>query len=853
MGLLQGLGEKRCEVEQCFMCSHGLGINRFVKSPGGGLPTRVDAPRRGVRTIGELPRFLLVVCLSVFSCTPATAALDSDQFAEARHGAGALAIDDTGETWGASWGDYDGDGWPDVYMSKHQYTPPALFRNNRDGSFTNVINRADPVNSVIQNWDTHIRDDTHGAAWADFDDDGDEDLLEVSGGGAGAAATSPTIKDEWRNNLYVNSGGLLIESAQTYSIDYPKARSRTPTWFDYDGDGRLDVVISALKTNSVQLPPAVFGQTVSGFVDRTLETGFSAPSCYYAMLSDLSGDGNLDLICGDASRIMAAYDVSSVPFGDLRPSIGDALFQVWPVDVAIADFTGDLRPDVFVASQASSTSMAVQVGSSRIHATLNQGPARGFTFQSAGDIQLEFGWSTRRQHIFLGAGAITPPKETNPGLLTPDQNPNYVQLQLSTANPQYLGLPATLTAGIYIGYVSGRWEVRAVNAPTTVHLVVRSPNISSLQAVGDVRLDQGSLKTPAFLRNDGGTLVRVLAKDAFEDPVGAISNYATSVVSGDFDNDMDVDVYVGCSGPVANCPNQLFENLGKGKFKLVTNAGGAMGGVLGLTDTVTTVDYDQNGFLDLFVTQGQFHAPFSYSGAQQLFRNKGNTNHWIELDLIGDRGSNPHGIGAIVYASTPDGKIQVREQSNGMHRHAQSHRRLHFGLGANSKVDLQVRWPSGIVDELVGCEVDQIYTLVEGGGGQCGPKTVACGVPSYSSASDTGVVLYYDCGSEQQWHVRMAAGGVAVAYQGRVTSTKPFAQLTGFSQEATDVLQLDASHKVISYTQRVGGTGQDGFDLSFPAGSDVWLDSPTTYPIWVGKDRMEMKSPVNLTPGGCRT
>ncbi len=649
--------------------------------------------------------------LCLLSGAAAHAAMGANQFVVATDPAGSPVIQDRGETWGASWGDLNGDGYPDLWLGKHQFTPSVLLQNNGDGTFRNVIDDALPFHLET------VTDDTHAAAWADFDGDGDEDLLEACGGGAGEAADSPVIYDKWRSNLYVNTGGLLVESAQDYGIDYPRARSRTPVWFDYDRDGALDVVVTALQKIPEEFSSAVFRQTLSGFVDRTVATGFDIGGCEYAMLSDLSADGQLDLLCGDGAQVRGVYDITSTPFADLRPVLGEGLFSVFPFDLAIADFNGDLLPDVFAAAQGTSTSMAIAVQGERIHASLRSEVERGFSFAASGKVQVEFGWPIARKDVFLGAGAVAPPADSDPGLVAPDKSPHHVQFTLSASNPDHLGIAAARNRGIYLGFQDGRWQVRAINVGSEVNLVLKATAVSDLQAVGSVSLDQGTPKTPMLFLNQGGRLVRADTRATFLDPASAIGSYAHSLVAGDFDNDMDVDVYVGSSGAVANVPNQLFHNQGDGTFRLVANAGGAAGRLLGRTDTVTTVDYDRDGFLDLFVTQGSYPAPFSYSGVQQLFHNQGNVNHWVELDLTGVS-SNTHGIGAIVLARTPDGKVQMREQGNGMHKFAQSHRRLHFGLGGNRVVHLEVHWPSGIVDSFRNVRVDWIHEIVEGTGDQ---------------------------------------------------------------------------------------------------------------------------------------
>ena len=187
-----------------------------------------------------------------------------------------------------------------------------------------------------------------------------------------------------------------------------------------------------------------------------------------------------------------------------------------------------------------------------------------------------------------------------------------------------------------------------------------------------------------------------------------------SVVAGDFDNDMDMDLYMACKGPIKNLPNRLLENDGKGGFQVVPEAAGAAGSELGRSDVAVTADYDRDGFLDLFVTNGADPtSPFVADGPHQLFHNQGNSNHWLEIDLEGVV-SNRDGIGSRVELETDDGIIQIREQTGGMHRIAQNHQRLHFGLGSHKLVKrLTVTWPNGVTQNLKNIDADQILHITE--------------------------------------------------------------------------------------------------------------------------------------------
>jgi hypothetical protein len=186
-----------------------------------------------------------------------------------------------------------------------------------------------------------------------------------------------------------------------------------------------------------------------------------------------------------------------------------------------------------------------------------------------------------------------------------------------------------------------------------------------------------------------------------------------SVTAGDFDNDMDVDLYLVCSAIIENLPNRLLENDGRGNFALVRDAGGAAGTRIGRGDVAVTADYDRDGFLDLFVTNGADpSSQFVADAPHQLFHNRANENHWIEIDLRGVV-SNRDGIGASVTLEA-GGVVQRRGQGGGMHVFSQNHQRIHFGLGPHETVErLTVQWPSGVVQRLEGLAADRILTIEE--------------------------------------------------------------------------------------------------------------------------------------------
>jgi hypothetical protein len=449
--------------------------------------------------------------------------------------------------------------------------------------------------------------------------------------------------------------------------------------------------------------------------------------------------------------------------------------------------------------------------------------------------------------VFLGSAAVNPPDSAD--LSAYNGWNNHVQIKLSAADPAIQGIGNGLAGGTYVGFVDGRWMIRFVADDVLGHpqiTVQADVAISDLVADGLLVGQDASHNPFLFLQDDTGQLV-----DSSMRITGPRSS-CVSAASGDFDNDGDLDVFAGCSGVIKNLDNILYVNDGFANFTAVTGdlLGDSKGDIWGRTDAVLTADYDQDGRLDLFVTNGQPFRPFSYAAHQQLFRNETlNDNHWIQLDLIGVA-SNRNGIGARVFAYVPDGSVQIREQGNGMHRDAQNFRRLHFGLGANRRVDLQVRWPSGLVENFYGIAGDRVHSLVEGTGSTLFVR--ACGAPEYDAAVDSGLFLWEEnCGnSTRSFVVSGAAGSSATSlyYAGQVDADQNFAAVSSWRMESEDVLGTERGGLQIQYSMRLRTPGQDGFRFELPADAKTCFsgDLPAGTRVYVGPNKTEVQVPFDL-------
>jgi len=152
-------------------------------------------------------------------------------------------------------------------------------------------------------------------------------------------------------------------------------------------------------------------------------------------------------------------------------------------------------------------------------------------------------------------------------------------------------------------------------------------------------------------------------------------------------------------------PPHLFRNADKGKFQEVTRLVGDGFARPRVSRGAAFADYDNDGDLDIVMTTN--------NGPAVLLRNDGGSNRSLRLRLVGTR-SNRNALGAVVRVSA-NGETQSAMVQSGSSYLSQSERILTFGLGKRTIAEkVEIRWPSGQVDQLTNVSGGQVVTVQEG-------------------------------------------------------------------------------------------------------------------------------------------
>jgi hypothetical protein len=629
------------------------------------------------------PRHLLTCGYALLACAacgdqeaavvPASLSLESTSapwFEEVTASAG---LEVHGNSWGIAWGDVDRDGWQDLVATNHG-EDLTLHRNEGDGTFR--------LHEIPRQ-----RGDKHGAAWADFDGDGDDDLLVLTGAERGMG--------EGRKFFYVNQPRGLVERADAHGLALTELRGRMPFWVDWNQDGELDVLVTCAKRGSDS--SQLFLQRDGAFA-LTNDVRVGSEQAMFAQCASMGGLEPPHLAVHGYKYPQVVYALGGKEPIDVTESFG--LKELTAVeDVAIGDFDGNGRTDFFLA-RAQMGSEIFQESETRLFAkVIVLDAARGISFRCAGAITVAAhpmikGW-WRPESVFVGKERKNP--ATMPFLVGAEEAEGEWDGELADG----------LAKGIFVQWDRHQdlWSI-LLGGPqheqVTLEVFTDGEPLRDVEARNFV--PGPSAPAPALMLQADGHFSNQA------DRAGLPRMNALGVAAADFDNDMDLDIYVLCGSSLHNLPNVLYENLGGGEFRAVPGAGGAAGAEVGVADAVAVADFDRDGFLDMAVSNGREIGPRT-QGPLQLFRNRGNGNHWLRLRLVGRGRGEPIGASVEVEAG---GRVQYRTLGTHVHRGAQDERILHFGLGASERAErVTVRWPTGETVSLQGVQADQVLEVNE--------------------------------------------------------------------------------------------------------------------------------------------
>lgn len=188
-------------------------------------------------------------------------------------------------TQAAVWGDFDNDGFLDLYIGNESRLelqgegnfPSQLFRNHGDGTFSDIASSAGVQNNRF----------CKGVAAGDYDNDGDLDLY---------------VSNRGPNRLYRNDGHMSFTDVATeLNVTQPTQHSFASWFFDYDNDGWLDLFVAAYQSSNADVAADFLGMPHRGI-----------PPCLYRNL----GNGRFQNVASTMG-IDHAYLPMGANFGDL--------------------------------------------------------------------------------------------------------------------------------------------------------------------------------------------------------------------------------------------------------------------------------------------------------------------------------------------------------------------------------------------------------------------------------------------------------------------------------------------------------------------------------------------------------
>ncbi len=490
-----------------------------------------------------------------------------------------------------------------------------------------------------------------GVALFDYDNDDDVDIYFVNGTNLDL---SDTVRDAM-NRLYRNDGtGYFVDVTEASGVG-DRGYGAGVCVGDYDNDGWLDLYVTNFSSN------VLYRNNGNGtFTDRTAEAGVQvldwSAGCAFA---DVDADGDVDLYVANYVNFSVETHTPCRVNGILvycSPRVYDGVKDIFFRNNGNGTFTDDTR-----------------------NAGFDNFAARGLgvtfaDYDADGDTDLYVANDADANFLY-----------NNDGSGRFQEQSQFAGVALSEHGLVENGM------GVAFGdYDNDTWlDLVVTNFQHQTNTLYHS--------------DKGEFFTDRTYASGTGNI--------------SLPYLAWGVNFFDFDHDGFQDIFIANGHIHDNVtlidnsttygqPNHLFWNKGDGTFIDVTTESGS-GLALQRSSRGSAVgDLDNDGALDLVVSNvGE--------GVDILWNDGGHrSGNWINLKLIGTV-SNRAAIGARALIKAGE-HTQVREVRSGSSYLSQNDLRIHFGVGTQERVELEIRWQSGTVQKFSEVPVNRFLKIVEG-------------------------------------------------------------------------------------------------------------------------------------------
>ncbi len=275
-------------------------------------------------------RFLTtLVCGCIAGSAPSLAAEPSYIDRTENLPTGGISSGTAGPTMDVATGDLNGDGFPDIVIA-HEFIPNVILFNDGTGIFTNVTADALP----------QARQDSEDIAIADFDGDGDLDIVFVT-----EDDISHVTGESRKHEYYLNNGSGKFTAAP---FALPDSKANAVAAADLTGDGFPDLVVGNDGMNYL-----LVNDGKGGFID---ETATRLPEIFDITqdikIADIDGDSDLDIMVGNEDRNRLLINNGKGVFADESMDRLPQHISIETRKVTIADVNADGAPDIFLSNVA---------------------------------------------------------------------------------------------------------------------------------------------------------------------------------------------------------------------------------------------------------------------------------------------------------------------------------------------------------------------------------------------------------------------------------------------------------------------------------------------------------------------